>query len=135
MRVLAELCLPFARPGGAWIALKGPDPEASTLQLPSAPLCINYQQPKWSRLACNAWMQSIMEACRCLRACTNWEVMQAEVAAAAAAIKLLGGSRPRIELMQSFAQHGQRNAVVVQKQARTPRAYPRKEGLPKKLPL
>lgn len=33
MRVLAELCLPFVRPGGAWVALKGPDPEASQVPL------------------------------------------------------------------------------------------------------
>jgi hypothetical protein len=26
-RVLAELCLPYVRPGGAWVAAKGPDPE------------------------------------------------------------------------------------------------------------
>ncbi|EFJ47446.1 hypothetical protein VOLCADRAFT_46111, partial [Volvox carteri f. nagariensis] len=27
-RVLAELCLPFVRVGGLWVAAKGPDPEA-----------------------------------------------------------------------------------------------------------
>ncbi len=28
-RVLAELCLPFVRVGGLWVAAKGPDPEVS----------------------------------------------------------------------------------------------------------
>ena len=27
LRVLAELCLPMVRVGGAWVAAKGPDPE------------------------------------------------------------------------------------------------------------
>lgn len=27
LRVLSELCLPFVRPGGWWVAAKGADPE------------------------------------------------------------------------------------------------------------
>jgi hypothetical protein len=27
MRLLAELCLPFVRPGGTWVAAKGANPE------------------------------------------------------------------------------------------------------------
>ncbi len=29
MRVLAELCLPFVKPGGHWLAAKGPDCEVT----------------------------------------------------------------------------------------------------------
>lgn len=29
LRVLAELCLPFVRPGGVWVAAKGANPEVS----------------------------------------------------------------------------------------------------------
>ena len=31
LRILAELCLPFARPGGVWVAAKGPDARGAEL--------------------------------------------------------------------------------------------------------
>ncbi len=34
MRVLAELCLPFVKPGGHWLAAKGPDCEVTLPHLP-----------------------------------------------------------------------------------------------------
>ena len=34
MRVLAELCLPFVKPGGHWLAAKGPDCEVTVHHLP-----------------------------------------------------------------------------------------------------
>jgi 16S rRNA G527 N7-methylase RsmG len=85
-RVLAELCLPFVRPGGSWLAAKGAGP-------------------------------------------------QAEVAAAARAIKALGGEGARIHLVDSFAPDGQRTAVTVRKAAPTPVRYPRPAGTPSKQPL
>ena len=42
MRVLAEFCLPFVRPGGSWIALKGPNPQAWPFcrsPMPAVPVC------------------------------------------------------------------------------------------------
>lgn len=38
LRVLAELCLPFVRPGGVWVAAKGANPEVSP-QLPCLCMC------------------------------------------------------------------------------------------------
>ena len=57
------------------------------------------------------------------------------MAASSAAIKQLGGRSPRLELMQSFAEHGQRCAVVVRKDRVTPSQFPRKDGIPKQQPL
>ncbi|DBA96341.1 TPA: hypothetical protein ACH3X3_002516 [Trebouxia sp. C0006] len=36
MRVLAELCLPFVKPGGHWLAAKGPDCEAEVVAAENA---------------------------------------------------------------------------------------------------
>ncbi|KAK9807252.1 hypothetical protein WJX73_003230 [Symbiochloris irregularis] len=36
LNVLAELCLPFVRPGGYWIAMKGPDPQAEVQEARAA---------------------------------------------------------------------------------------------------
>ncbi|KAI8469287.1 MAG: intraflagellar transport protein [Monoraphidium minutum] len=85
-RVLAELCLPFVRRGGYWVAAKGAAPGA-------------------------------------------------EAAAAARAVRLLGGGAVRIELVDSWAPEGQRTAVVVHKERPTPDLYPRLPGAPGRKPL
>ncbi len=85
-RVLAELCLPFVRVGGLWVAAKGPAPDA-------------------------------------------------EVAAAAGAVKQLGGRVLGLELVESFSGDGQRTALVVAKVAPTPPKLPRAPGVPGKQPL
>ena len=85
-RVLAELCLPFAREGGLWVAAKGPNP-------------------------------------------------QVEVEAAKTSIKKMGGEHLGIELVKSWSNEGQRTALVVRKESKTPSKYPRKPGTPNSSPL
>ena len=58
-----------------------------------------------------------------------------EVGAAAAAIRLLGGGGARVADVESAGPEGLRTAVVVAKEAATPRQYPRRPGTPKKSPL
>lgn len=85
-RVLAELCLPFVRNGGIWIAAKGPNP-------------------------------------------------QIEVEASKPSIKKLGGELLGIELVKSWSTEGQRTALVVRKEGKTPLKFPRKPGTPNSSPL
>ncbi|KXZ55567.1 hypothetical protein GPECTOR_2g1116 [Gonium pectorale] len=85
-RVLAELCLPFVRVGGLWLAAKGPDPEA-------------------------------------------------EVTAAASAIRQLGGRQLALERVESYSSEGQRTALLVAKSGPTPQRFPRAPGTPGKKPL
>ena len=57
------------------------------------------------------------------------------MAAAARAIKLLGGGAASQQAVASFAEHGQRTAVTVRKLSATPGVYPRQHGAPRKAPL
>ena len=84
--VLAELCLPFVRPGGCWVAMKGPD-------------------------------------------------VAGEVAAAASAVRLLGGN-PLEFIDYTLPEVGDgRTLVWGAKSIETPPAYPRRSGVPAKHPL
>ena len=87
LRVLAELCLPFVRVGGHWVAAKGTTPAE-------------------------------------------------EVAAAAPAIKELGGKLLEVTEVDSEAPDGNKRCVVVVKKTHFTRLkYPRRAGTPKKQPL
>ena len=51
------------------------------------------------------------------------------------AIKLLGGKTSRVESFALPGEAGERNLVIVEKVAATPKQYPRKAGIPAKKPL
>lgn len=86
LNVLSEYCLPFARVGGHFIALKGAD-------------------------------------------------LAPELNEGKKAIKLLGGKTKQVETFQLPEDAGERNIVIIEKVASTPKGYPRKAGTPAKKPL
>lgn len=86
MNLLSEFCLPFAKVGGHFIALKGAD-------------------------------------------------MTFELNEAKKAIKTLGGKTRKVETLHLPEDAGERNIVIVEKVEATPKAYPRKPGVPAKKPL
>lgn len=61
--------------------------------------------------------------------------LQEELSLAENAIKKVGGRLLGVAPLASFGPGGQRVAIAIEKIARTPHAYPRMEGLPKKKPL
>lgn len=82
--VLCELCLPFVKVGGSFIAYKGPEPEI-------------------------------------------------EIERSLKAIKKLGGKFVRIDSFEeSDFTH---TLIVIKKVSKTPKTYPRKPGIPSKMPL
>lgn len=86
LNVLCELCLPFLKPGGRFIAMKGAS-------------------------------------------------VDAEVAGAQRALKVLGGSIREIVRFALPEGFGERALVVVEKVAPTPKTYPRRAGQPSAKPL
>lgn len=86
LNVLAELCLPFARTGGCFLAMKGPKAEE-------------------------------------------------EVPAATNAFKILGGKMSVTTSITLPILNDLRSLVRIGKIASTPRAYPRKPGIPERQPL
>lgn len=86
MNVLAEYCLPFAKVGGHFIALKGAN-------------------------------------------------LSPELNEAKKAIKMLGGKTRKVEELQLAEDAGERNIVIIEKVEATPKAYPRKAGIPAKKPI
>ncbi len=60
---------------------------------------------------------------------------EAEVAAAARAIRALGGELECVQPVASLAPDGLRTVVIVRKARPTPAQYPRREGTPAKAPL
>ncbi len=86
LNVLSELCLPFLKPGGRFIAMKGAN-------------------------------------------------VDAEVAGAQKALKVLGGSIREIERFALPEGFGERALVVVEKVGPTPKGYPRRAGQPSAKPL
>jgi 16S rRNA (guanine527-N7)-methyltransferase len=86
MSTLAELCLPFVRVGGRFIAMKGS---------------------------------------------TGSE----ELAKAPKAIRLLGGGEATVQALELPESMGERRLVSIPKMAPTPKAYPRRTGMPNQKPL
>ncbi|MFD1707840.1 16S rRNA (guanine(527)-N(7))-methyltransferase RsmG [Siminovitchia sediminis] len=58
-----------------------------------------------------------------------------EMAAGEKAINLLGGKFTDIYSFELPLEHSERNIIVVEKVKKTPKKYPRKPGMPNKLPL
>ncbi len=86
LNVLAEYCLPFARVGGHFVAMKG---AGGSLELQEAKK----------------------------------------------AIKVLGGKTEKVNTFELPDEAGERNIIVIHKEGATPKAYPRKPGVPAKKPL
>ncbi|GAA4724450.1 16S rRNA (guanine(527)-N(7))-methyltransferase RsmG [Brevibacillus fulvus] len=86
LNVLAEYCIPFVRPLGHFIAMKGAD-------------------------------------------------ISVELNEAKKAIKTLGAKTTKVETFQLMEEAGERNIVIIGKTEQTPKAYPRKAGIPAKKPL
>ncbi|WP_232698015.1 16S rRNA (guanine(527)-N(7))-methyltransferase RsmG [Brevibacillus daliensis] len=86
LNLLAEFCLPLARVGGTFAALKGPD---VTLELNEAKK----------------------------------------------AIKTLGGKTNKLESFELPDDAGERNIILINKKEQSPKAYPRRPGIPAKKPL
>ncbi len=86
LNVLVEYCLPLARVGGTFLAMKGSD-------------------------------------------------ISPELNEAKKAIKTLGGKTRKVETFALPADAGERNIVLIDKLEPTPKAYPRKAGIPAKKPL
>jgi len=86
LNLLAEFCLPLARVGGHFVAMKGSD-------------------------------------------------ITVELAEAKKAIKTLGGKTKKVETFHLPEDAGERNIIIINKMESTPKAYPRKPGIPAKKPL
>lgn len=86
MSTLTELCLPFVREGGSFIAYKGPGSDG-------------------------------------------------EIADAAKAIEILGGSLRSVEKAYGGPEGTEHRLVIVSKKKKTPAKYPRKPGTPGKSPI
>lgn len=86
LSVLSELCMPFCKVGGWFVAYKGPDAAE-------------------------------------------------EIAEAGNAVGKLGGRIARMEELSLPGGEGGRTLILIRKERRTPAGYPRKAGVPEKLPL
>lgn len=86
LNTLAELCMPFCRVGGEFVAYKGPD-------------------------------------------------IRDELSEASKAIHILGGDEPSARSINLPPDGLRRTLVVVRKSRPTPRAYPRKAGIPERQPI
>ncbi|WP_139492501.1 16S rRNA (guanine(527)-N(7))-methyltransferase RsmG [Brevibacillus dissolubilis] len=86
LNLLSEFCMPFAKVGGMFVAMKGSD--------------------------------------------VSFELNEAKKA-----IKTLGGKTRKVETFQLPDEAGERNIVIIDKLEATPKAYPRRPGVPAKKPL
>ena len=112
-RVLAELCLPFVRPGGVFVAAKGAAIEGEVEAAAKAIAALR------GKLAAVETVDSFYAAGAAV-----------PVGAAAAA----GGDSPAAATASAEAAI-RRTAIVIQKVGATPAAYPRPPGTPNKKPL
>jgi len=84
--LLNELCLPFAKPGGRFVAMKGSD-------------------------------------------------VTEEVGESGRSLRELGGELGKVHRFRLPLEEAERHLVEIRKVRRTPKAYPRKAGIPAKQPL
>ena len=61
--------------------------------------------------------------------------INAELAQAAKAVEIMGGSQPRVKRIELGELADERYLVIVDKIARTPEKYPRRPGIPAKRPI
>lgn len=86
LSVLSELCLPLAKVGGTFIAMKG-------------------------------------------------AAAQEEIDNGTHAVQVLGGEVKQVSTFRLPIEDSERNIIIIEKKRKTPKKYPRKPGMPNKLPI
>ncbi|KAG2432450.1 hypothetical protein HXX76_008795 [Chlamydomonas incerta] len=118
-RILAELCMPFVRTGGLWVAAKGPDPEAEVAAASNAIGQLGGRKLALERVSS-----------------TTLAPPPAPPAAGAAEAPTEGAAgEVGAQQQQQQAQQQQFTALVVLKDKSTPARFPRQPGTPNKKPL
>ena len=111
--VLAELCLPFARVGGVWIAQKNAAPEQEARK--------PRRQPHFNAQNANAALTGSRNA---------------QVADARRAVAVLGGGVLSVDRVATLGPDGMPfTAITCRKERPCDALYPREAGTPKRQPL
>ncbi|KAG2454010.1 hypothetical protein HYH02_001053 [Chlamydomonas schloesseri] len=132
-RILAELCMPFVRVGGLWVAAKGPDPEAEVAAASNA-----IGQLGGRKLALERVSSTTLPAPATATATATATSAARGVEGAAGAAGTGEGAEGGAALGQQGQQQPgaqQFTALVVLKDKSTPARFPRQAGTPNKKPL